>query len=251
VVDDVAANRLVARAMLTGAGHHVVLVEDGAAALAAAENDDFDLILMDLQMPVMDGLEAARRIRALPPPQGTVPVIAVTASVLPEQVDACREAGMDAHISKPIDRESLLRLVSSYSRRTAAPARQPAGSTLPPVLDMATCNELMRDVGAASSAVLAELVAELRRGAETLAVLDAAAGDSEIRTAVHRLVGVCRTFGAARMVWALEQLVASPGEADCDEKLAQARAVLEETLPEVLRWTDASRFAGAAREERA
>jgi signal transduction histidine kinase/CheY-like chemotaxis protein len=247
VADDVAANRLVARAMLTGAGHHVVLVEDGAAALAAVQAESFDLILMDLQMPVMDGLEATRRIRALPPPRNAIPVIAVTASVLPEQVESCRAAGMNAHLAKPIDRESLLRLVANQD--LAGPAPQASASTAtPPLLDAQICDALTQDLGAAAPAVLAEFVIELRRGAKTLDSLSPTTDASQLRAALHRLLGVCRTLGAARMVWSLEALSRSMADSqEAGRAIAQTRQVLEDTLPEVLRWLENPGVVEAAR----
>jgi signal transduction histidine kinase/CheY-like chemotaxis protein len=242
VVDDVAANRLVARAMLTGAGHHVVLVEDGAAALAAVQAERFDMVLMDLQMPVMDGLEATRRIRALGPPRGSIPIVAVTASVLPEQVEACRAAGMNAHLAKPIDRESLLRLVANQGP-LAAPA------AIPPLLDPLACNALTRDLGAAAPAVLAEFVVELRRGAETLDSLNPSSESTQLRAALHRLLGVCRTLGATRMVWALEAVSRSLAEGgDTAQAMFQTRKVLEDTLPEVIRWLEAPSLVEAGRQ---
>jgi signal transduction histidine kinase/CheY-like chemotaxis protein/HPt (histidine-containing phosphotransfer) domain-containing protein len=232
VADDVAANRLVARAMLTSASHHVTLVEDGAAALAAVQAETFDLVLMDLQMPVMDGLEATRRIRALPPPQNQLPVIAVTASVLPEQIEACRLAGMDAHLSKPIDRESLLRLVAGYRRKAAA--AQEATSGCPPLLDVAALNAMTNDLGAAAPAVLAEFVVELRRGMETLKSSTATTDVLFLRSAVHRLAGVSRTLGGARLVWALERLALEIGRPGIESVIDEVLAVLEDTLQAML-----------------
>jgi signal transduction histidine kinase/DNA-binding response OmpR family regulator len=246
VVDDVAANRLVARAMLTSAGHHVTLVEDGSAALAAVEAGDFDLVLMDLQMPVMDGLEATRRIRQLPAPRSHLPIVAVTASVLPEQVDACRAAGMDAHLSKPIDRESLLRMVADFGRRAAmAPAGPPPS---PPVLDPVAFEALTRDLGGAAPAVMAEFAVELRRGAEMLDALNGSTEVSQVRAAIHRLMGVSRTLGAAQLVQALEGLSRSLGSEAVEEKLAQVRDTLQDTLPEVLHWLETAPVAEAARD---
>jgi signal transduction histidine kinase/CheY-like chemotaxis protein len=249
VVDDVAANRLVARAMLTGAGHHVMLVEDGAAALAAVEHEHFDLILMDLQMPVMDGLEATRRIRLLPPPRNSVPIVAVTASVLPEQVEACRLAGMDAHLSKPIDRESLLRLVIEYGREAVPPATAGAPADLP-LLDMAACDSLLHDLGAGAPAVLAEFVVELQRGAKVLASISSTSDSLDVRSAVHRLLGVARTLGATRMIAALEMLAANIDGPGFDIDLDAVRQALEDTVPEVRRLLGLPRFADTARGEK-
>ncbi len=63
----------------------------------------FDLILMDLRMPKMDGLEATRLIRAMPAPRGWIPILALTAYTFPEQVAQCRDAGMDGHVAKPVE----------------------------------------------------------------------------------------------------------------------------------------------------
>lgn len=117
VVDDIAANRLVAEALLGQRGHQVQSVADGASAVALLEAGQVpDVVLMDIFMPEMDGYETTRRIRALPAPAGRVPILAVTAEAGPEEVRACLASGMDGHIAKPIDRETLLRLVADASR---------------------------------------------------------------------------------------------------------------------------------------
>ncbi|MBX9699671.1 MAG: response regulator, partial [Acetobacteraceae bacterium] len=133
VADDVPANLMVARALLETAGHHVDTVADGVQALAALTGSDalhYDAVLMDVMMPRMNGLEATRRIRALPGPVGRLPIIAVTASAYPEDVAACRDAGMTDHIVKPIDRESLLRKLRDLAE-AAAPTPEPAHAALP------------------------------------------------------------------------------------------------------------------------
>ena len=115
VVDDVPTNRLVARALLERAGHEAELASGGAEAVeavsAAAEaGRPFDLVLMDLAMPGMDGLEATRQLRALPTGLGgQVPVVALTAGVFDSDNAACREAGMTGYLAKPVTREALAR----------------------------------------------------------------------------------------------------------------------------------------------
>lgn len=112
LVDDHPLNRELGEAILTLAGCEVATARDGAEALAAAEHGGYDLILMDVHMPVMDGLAATRAIRALPHPVGAVPIIALSADVLPEQVARCRAAGMSNHVAKPIDRDELIAAVA-------------------------------------------------------------------------------------------------------------------------------------------
>ena len=81
---------------------------DGSEAVQAASIKDYDLILMDVHMPVMDGMDATRAIRALDGPRARVPVLALTANVQPEQVEACARAGMDGHVGKPIQIGELI-----------------------------------------------------------------------------------------------------------------------------------------------
>ncbi|MCR0981885.1 hybrid sensor histidine kinase/response regulator [Roseomonas populi] len=110
VVDDVAVNRLVLRIMLERAGCSVAEAESGEAALERLEDPGPlpDVVLMDVLMPGMGGLEAARRIRSLHGPAGRLRILAVTAGAMPEQVAACLAAGMDGHVTKPVERAALL-----------------------------------------------------------------------------------------------------------------------------------------------
>jgi CheY-like chemotaxis protein/HPt (histidine-containing phosphotransfer) domain-containing protein len=111
VVDDVTMNRDIAGSFLRAAGHQVTCLEGGAEAVAAVRASDFDVVLMDVRMPEMDGLEATRQIRAIEGPRGCVPIVALTAQAFTEQVEECRRAGMDGHVSKPFDPETLLSAV--------------------------------------------------------------------------------------------------------------------------------------------
>jgi CheY-like chemotaxis protein len=114
VAEDNEINALLARALLTRLGHRPTIATDGAAALAAwrtarAAGEPFGLVLMDVHMPGSDGIEATRRIRAAEAEQGAArtPIIALTANALDEEREACRQAGMDGFLTKPLDRERL------------------------------------------------------------------------------------------------------------------------------------------------
>jgi CheY-like chemotaxis protein len=101
LVEDNAINQQVAREFLERSGLQVTVAENGEEALAILENQTFDAVLMDLQMPVMDGLEASRRIRAQQRFRD-LPIIAMTAAVMAQDRAACHNAGMNDHVSKPI-----------------------------------------------------------------------------------------------------------------------------------------------------
>jgi len=118
VVDDVPSNVQVLRLMLDRLGQQADGVSSGADAVRAVERGDYDLVLMDLQMPGMDGLEAARRIRTLTGIQHQPRLVAMTAGEDPADLERCRAAGMDARLTKPVGFEDLRReLAASPSRR--------------------------------------------------------------------------------------------------------------------------------------
>ncbi len=96
------------------AGYSVDCVVNGAEAVEAVRHSAYDLILMDMQMPVMDGLQATRAIRDLPSPAGTTPIIAMTANAMRKDQDACLGAGMNDFISKPIDPVAFLAVIERF-----------------------------------------------------------------------------------------------------------------------------------------
>jgi len=107
VAEDNPVNQKVAQVLLERAGHSLSLAHNGLEAVERAQAESFDLILMDAQMPEMDGLEATRKIRALPEPACRLPILAMTANVLSGFRETCFEAGMNDFVSKPIDFEQL------------------------------------------------------------------------------------------------------------------------------------------------
>jgi signal transduction histidine kinase len=116
VADDVSANRRLIEAILIHLGHGCVFAEDGRQAVEAARGEQFDAILMDLQMPEMDGLEATRAIRALPGEAGRTPIIALTADVMVGQRSEFDAAGIDAVLLKPIRWGDLQRAIDRVRR---------------------------------------------------------------------------------------------------------------------------------------
>jgi PAS domain S-box-containing protein len=122
VVDDNAVNRELITALLAPFGLDIETAVDGVEAIEAVAREPFDLILMDVQMPTMDGLTATRRIRASAAPGAPrIPIIAMTANVLTEQVERCLAAGMDDHLGKPISPQKLLEAIGRWSPDARAP----------------------------------------------------------------------------------------------------------------------------------
>ena len=101
-------------------GCDVVAANDGAQAVQLCQHQPFDLILMDVQMPVMGGLEATRRVRALPHPNSQIPIVAITANAMEEDRQLCLDSGMSGYLAKPIVREEILSML-----RLHLPAAQP------------------------------------------------------------------------------------------------------------------------------
>jgi len=127
LVEDVDINQELARAVLTGAGYAVEIASNGAEAVMAVQHGAYDVVLMDVQMPVMDGIAATERIRNLPGPQRHVPIIAMTANVLPEHVGRLKAAGMDDHIGKPFQKQALLDALLKWGSREADAGGQGSG----------------------------------------------------------------------------------------------------------------------------
>lgn len=116
LVEDNQVNRLVAERMLTVSGAQVTTAVDGQQALQRLEEESFDCVLMDIQMPVMDGLEATRELRRREEKsgRGAVPVVALTANALPGERERCLEAGMNDYLAKPFQRRKLITLMARY-----------------------------------------------------------------------------------------------------------------------------------------
>lgn len=210
IAEDGEANQLVAAAILRKAGYAVDLARDGEEALGAARTAAYDLVLMDVRMPRMDGLAATVAIRGLEGPAGRVPIIAMTAAVMPNEVARCLEAGMDGHVAKPMDLTALLAAVSDIlenrPRRSRAAVEEPnpAGPTL---IDHTTLQELRAAVGPGRLPRLIGVFADETRA--RVARLTATDDLGVIEEEAHGLKSAAGTFGAA----ALRSIAASLEEA--------------------------------------
>ncbi len=213
VVDDVLMSCDVADALLRAAGHTVTCVESGAEAITAVSNTDFDVVLMDVRMPEMDGLEATRRIRALEGGRGRVPIIASTAHAFTEQVEECRAAGMDGHLSKPFNLATLLAAVARAVNAARSPNETPTREATPVALaipvagtELQIFDPLAFDRTAnvlAPMAVIAHLRTIANDGEALLGELRKKQGPrlsgNEFAEAAHNLAGGAGMFGFARL----------------------------------------------------
>lgn len=115
LAEDHQINQLVVIRLLEKRGHSVTAVNNGAEAVAAAQTGSYDLVLMDMQMPVMDGLQAAQHIRALHGSAAHTPIVALTANAIGAAEEECRAAGMDAYLAKPVKPDELYHIVETVS----------------------------------------------------------------------------------------------------------------------------------------
>jgi PAS domain S-box-containing protein len=199
LAEDSRSNQLVAAAILRRAGFSVEVAADGAEAVRRAAGGRYDLILMDMQMPGLDGVVATARIRTLPPPACEVPIVALTGSASPADRDAAFAAGMNGHVAKPLDPMALLGAVDE-ALAGCQPERMAAPDTDPPLLDRAALEELR---GGIEPGRLPQLIAVFAEETEErLALLAAAraAGDTAtLGRLAHALKSAAATFGAAAL----------------------------------------------------
>lgn len=162
LAEDNPLNRELIEAMLEKAGHRVVTVNDGAQAVRLATSSHFDAVLMDVQMPEMDGYTAARAIRTAAADRPRLPIIGLTANALPGDSERCIEAGMSVHVPKPVDWPRLLatieRLVLEERRGDTAlqlpatgPAATPAAFFRAAIFDEAVLAHLRKTIGVDNS----------------------------------------------------------------------------------------------------
>ncbi|HEX2115253.1 MAG TPA: ATP-binding protein [Alphaproteobacteria bacterium] len=197
VVDDSPMNQMLTQALLVKAGHEVDLAADGAQAVAAATRRQYDLVLMDIQMPVMDGIEAARRIRALGGALETVPIVALSASVLPGELEKCRAAGMNDHLAKPIDRNALLSMVARWAGK-AEPDERPGRAAEARVLDDEILTENESLLGRERMMAMAH--AFEKNLAERVTMMMADPHDlSKIAKLAHDLISLAGNFGLGEL----------------------------------------------------
>jgi CheY-like chemotaxis protein len=120
LAEDVKLNQMLTQRLLARSGYLIDIAENGRQAIDALKNADYDVVLMDVQMPEMDGIEATKQIRLLPGEKKSVPIIALTAQADVNTEDELRAAGMDDYISKPINFDILFSKLSALAAKRRA-----------------------------------------------------------------------------------------------------------------------------------
>ncbi len=236
LAEDNDLNRQLIAAVLRQAGHQVVTAANGVQAIDAAMETSFDVILMDMQMPEMDGYMTARAIRAAAHEGGTrVPIIALTANVLVDEAERCRNAGMDFYAPKPVDWPRLFAAIDRLVARTARVAAQPlrAAAALDgnaPVLEAAKLAELRRLIGEANAA---QLVRMFEIDARQRFVIAPEFPDAlrAVAEEAHSFGGTAAMLGFAELAQACQALSASAGRGEpLTALLARCRAARDRAV---------------------
>ena len=227
VAEDNPVNQLVARGLLEGLGYTVEVVADGQQAVAALGRGQYDLVLMDCQMPVLDGYAAAAAIRRQEGGRRT-PIVAMTAHALAGEAEKCRAAGMDDYVAKPVTTERLAAMMARWA--PAAGAGRPDAALDPSVI------AALRELEQGQPGLLARMVGLYLRDARTqLAALRQAAerGDGyALEWAAHSLKGGSAQIGATAMV-ALCRDLETAAQAQDSSRVAALVAGLEQTFDQV------------------
>jgi signal transduction histidine kinase/DNA-binding response OmpR family regulator/HPt (histidine-containing phosphotransfer) domain-containing protein len=246
LVEDNELNQEVARELLQGVGLEVDIAADGQQAVDRVKAADYDLVLMDMQMPVMDGLQATRLIRANPD-HADLPIVAMTANAMESDRDACLLAGMNDHVAKPIDPDQLFRTLKHWIRprpglgAAAAPAAPSQAVTaadlsLPdlPGIDMADGLSRMMGRKDLYLSILRKFAASNRQAAEQARAALAQDDSDSARRLAHTVKGLAGNIGAKALQEAareledlLSQSAAAPGMA---ERLERFEAALQSVI---------------------
>lgn len=245
LVEDNEVNRLVALANLERLGCEVVSAENGQEALEKISNERFDVVLMDCQMPVMDGFEATRRLRDLEQQseEQHLPVIAMTAFVTPNEIQRCLDSGMDAHLGKPFELDQLKAILLAYAPQSRSFVDQEPGQegelqdNNAPTLDIGALSQLNELLDGEVAAILEpflqqlpDLMSQIVTGVET--------DDPEITyRAAHTLKSSAANIGGLRLAdqAAMLERLAHNGTKSQLENLSNALGREADALTQALR----------------
>jgi CheY-like chemotaxis protein len=256
LAEDNRVNQKFAIALLQKAGHSVTLAANGHEAVDAMRHGDFDVVLMDVQMPELDGIGATREIRAMTGPKGKVTIIAMTANAMAGARAEYLAAGMDDYVPKPVQPEILFAKLSqiriSPDKSSREPGVTPApAAPEPSLLDAAKLAMLVDAIGSSGAADFLLLFQEdsLSHMAELNAALERGEKEAVMREA-HLFVGMAGNAGAMRMsteARRLEQAAREDDAAALAQSAAALTAIFEETMIAAEAWRKQAQAESGAR----
>jgi CheY-like chemotaxis protein len=264
LAEDHKINQRLAIMLLEQANHQVDVAENGEQAIAALLKQDYDVVLMDVQMPVLDGVQATKQIRALPPPKGTVPIVALTAHAMAGAREEYLAGGMDDYLSKPLEPGALYAVLARLAKPgvvTSSNKPIPAGDTdkgasagEPPdggiaILDRARVATLKRVLPAT------ELIEFVHMFLDSLGGFDSRiqelSGDRALAALgleAHALAGTAANVGALQLSDRARHLerTCTDGDAAAINRAANAlRQAVPQARAELTRWLDEQKTATA------
>lgn len=230
LVEDTPINQTVTLELLAQEGHQVTLAEDGEQALSAAQKQQFDLILMDIHLPNMSGIEIASHIRNHSGPNQFTPLIALTANVQPANVQKCHEAGFRAVLPKPFNSDMLLKAIRS---QTSSELMLEPHVNDAHLLDMTLIRSHLSALGVQRLIRLVQSLDDaMCSGLEELAQMHLEKDDYEMSDIAHRLAGDAQAIGASQLATKLRHIeqLALQGQAHCyDAELEHLRDCVRAT----------------------
>lgn len=224
VVDDVAVNQKLAASIVEMSGHEAVVAGSGREALQALRTLPYDMVLMDVEMPEMDGLSATRAIRQMPGAAGAVPIVAMTAHPGDEYVDRCMDAGMNAFLAKPLDASELISILQERAQNVSPGATAGSGPA----------EVVQRLEGALGLQAAREMADAFLTELETwLAELEQASGEDDSETVwqtAHRLKGAALNMGLRGLADSAASLSSAAGAGEQELQGRVAETVRQATL---------------------
>jgi signal transduction histidine kinase/DNA-binding NarL/FixJ family response regulator len=239
VAEDLYINQVVVKSMLEAEGYVVTLVKDGLEAVEALMDDRFDLVLMDMEMPNMDGIAATHAIRDLAEPARSIPIIALSANAMLEQIERCRTAGMNDHLAKPIHRKQMLAMIEKWlkagSQMDMVTTQMVEGT---PIIDDAVMRDMENRLQAPQFlSIIAAFRDQLLAADGRIAITSER---SEIETQAHAMVSISGALGFNRLLAASKAAMSAARENTSDLATAtaefaaairSARDIVDERFP--------------------
>lgn len=234
IVEDNATNQFVLTKMLERAGYTCQVAENGAIGLTKVQAESFDLVFMDVSMPVMDGLTATRQIRALGSKYATLPIIAMTAQSMSGDRERCLGAGMSDYLSKPVDRQAMLQTLQRWlDGKSAANPEAPTpvndngqGASQDDTLNWQVLRQMATDVGEdAVGRLLGVFEMDLKRRIQSFQSALAAEDWPTLERESHTLKSSCASCGLQKLSERMQAIEAALHNGDTATAQNQASAV--------------------------